>query len=131
MKLIKDVLKNLYDQPTIMFEIPEEIKIIEKLGVFVGDHFLETVFYGLFFYNTDIEFGEDAFEYVTYLDSVFIDSVDRNEDFENSLRDVFPNVKIYYQDEWEIKHDLILPKKELIIDDSDHKHVFNNYIVIK
>ena len=56
-----------------MFEIPDEIKIIERLGVFVGDHFLETVFYGLFFYNTDIEFGEDAFEYVTYLDSVFID----------------------------------------------------------
>lgn len=125
----KDVLKNLYLEPTIMFEIPEEIKIIERLGVFVEDHFLETVFLGLFFYNTDIEFGEDAFEYVTHLDSVFIDSTDRNEDFENSLRDVFPNVKFYYQDEWEIKHDLILPKKEIIIDDSDHKHVFNRQII--
>lgn len=124
-----EVLKYVYGSGMKLFEVPSDVKVIENLANRPEDTPYKTTYFGILFHNTDVEFMEGAFDKVKAIDSIFIDSVERNDQFENQITEYFPNVHFYYQDEWEIKCDLILPKVEIVEDDSDHVHVFTRQIV--
>lgn len=113
----------------ILFEIPEEVVYIESLEHEPDTGPRDTTFFGLLFKNANVQLADTALEHVKHLDSIFIDSLDRNTEFEESFKKYFPNVHIYYQDEWTIKCDLVLPKIEIEVDDSDHQHIYTREII--
>ena len=122
------VLKYVDGNGLIMLEIPDDVKIIDDLAFRIENNTYETYYFALFFHKADIEFNEKAFDMVSGIDSIFIDTIEKNENFEKQIKEHFPNVKLYYQNEWEIRCDLILPKVTIAEDDSDHKHIFTRQI---
>jgi len=122
-------LKYLTGGITPMIEIPEEVNYIESLTINPERTDLETSYYGIFFKTAKIEFAKDALDRVKRIDSIFIDEEEHNEEFEDFFKASFPNIKIYYQNEWEVKCDLILPLVEIVEDVSDHVHSFTRQII--